>query len=500
MSSTDEESDIETAAKRHLTETEQQQKKRIEKNGRSTNPTTNGVLDTTENSSQQRTKIYSRRYAMLTMFILLSASNAMQWIEYSIIAHIIHAYYNVEYTTVDWTSMIYMLTYMILIFPGSWFLDKYGLRMSVMIGAFGNCFGAWLKILSTTPDRFWLTFIAQTIVGSSQVFILGIPPRLAAVWFGPEQVSTACAAGVFGNQLGIAIGFILPPLLVLPGNKESISFQLSLLFLISAVVNSIIFIFIALFFAEKPPLPPSNAQMRAIDESREGDFGRSIKNLLKNGNYILLLVTYGINVGVFYAISTLLSQMILFYHEGAQKATGTIGLLIVVSGMFGSVVCGYVLDKWHHFKMTTLIVYLFSFLGMIVFTFTLARWPLWTIFIIAIALGFFMTGYLPLGFEFAAELTFPIAEGTTSGLLNGSAQAFGIAMTFGMGKVLHDLSILWCNVIMSALLFVGFILTALIKSDLRRQNAHIRSIKNEEQEENENNTRPTTSSSISIIN
>jgi len=65
--STDEESDVETAARRHLTETEQQQKKRIEKNGRSTNPTTNGVLDTTENSSQQRTKIYSRRYAMLTM-------------------------------------------------------------------------------------------------------------------------------------------------------------------------------------------------------------------------------------------------------------------------------------------------------------------------------------------------------------------------------------------------------------------------------------------------
>jgi len=45
----------------------------------------------------------------------------------------------------------------------SWFLDKYRLRMSVMIGAFGNCFGAWLKILSTTPDRFWLTFIAQTV-------------------------------------------------------------------------------------------------------------------------------------------------------------------------------------------------------------------------------------------------------------------------------------------------------------------------------------------------
>lgn len=33
-----------------------------------------------------------------------------------------------------------------------------------------------------------------------------------------------------------------------------------------------------------------------------------------------------------------------------------------------------------------------------------------------------MTGYLPLGFEFAAELTYPESEGTSSGLLNVSAQ------------------------------------------------------------------------------
>lgn len=35
---------------------------------------------------------------------------------------------------------------------------------------------------------------------------------------------------------------------------------------------------------------------------------------------------------------------------------------------------------------------------------------------------FFMTGYLPLGFEFAVELTYPESEGTSSGLLNVSAQ------------------------------------------------------------------------------
>lgn len=33
-----------------------------------------------------------------------------------------------------------------------------------------------------------------------------------------------------------------------------------------------------------------------------------------------------------------------------------------------------------------------------------------------------MTGYLPLGFEFAVEITYPESEGTSSGLLNASAQ------------------------------------------------------------------------------
>ena len=35
---------------------------------------------------------------------------------------------------------------------------------------------------------------------------------------------------------------------------------------------------------------------------------------------------------------------------------------------------------------------------------------------------FTMTGYLPVGFEYAAELSYPISEGSSSGLLNASAQ------------------------------------------------------------------------------
>lgn len=31
--------------------------------------------------------------------------------------------------------------------------------------------------------------------------ILSLPARIAAVWFGPDQVSSATSVGVFGNQV-----------------------------------------------------------------------------------------------------------------------------------------------------------------------------------------------------------------------------------------------------------------------------------------------------------
>lgn len=70
------------------------------------------------------TKVYKRRWAILAIFVFYSASNAMQWIQYSIIANLVMKYYGVSSFAVDWTSMIYMVLYIPFIFPASYLLDK----------------------------------------------------------------------------------------------------------------------------------------------------------------------------------------------------------------------------------------------------------------------------------------------------------------------------------------------------------------------------------------
>jgi len=102
---------------------------------------------------------------------------------------------------VDWLSMIYMLAYIPLIVPATWLLDRRGLRTVAITATFLNAVGAWLKCAAVRASLFPLLMTAQTICAIAQVFILGIPARLAAVWFGPNEVSTATAIGVFGNQV-----------------------------------------------------------------------------------------------------------------------------------------------------------------------------------------------------------------------------------------------------------------------------------------------------------
>lgn len=71
----------------------------------------------------------------------------------------------------------------------------------MLIGSLGTCLGSWVKLAGTGPDQFTIVFIGQAIVAISQIFILGMPSQLAATWFPSHQVSSACAIGVFGNQV-----------------------------------------------------------------------------------------------------------------------------------------------------------------------------------------------------------------------------------------------------------------------------------------------------------
>ncbi|NWH80206.1 FLVC2 protein, partial [Piaya cayana] len=419
-------------------------------------------------------RLSRRRWLVVLLFSGYSLCNGFQWIQYGSINNIFARFYGVNAFAVDWLSMCYMLAYVPLLFPVAWLLRRRGLRLVALAGAALNALGAWVKLGSLKPNLFPVTVLGQVICSLAQVFILGMPSHIASVWFGSHEVSTACSIAVFGNQLGIAMGFLVPPVLV-PDveDVEKLAYHISIMFFITAGVATALFILVIIVFKEKPKYPPSRAQALIQSRPVEYSYVKSILRLFHNTNFLLLMITYGLNAGCFYALSTLLSRMVINHYPGQEVNAGRIGLTIVLSGMVGALIAGIWLDRTKTYKQTTLAVYIMSLVGMIVFTFTLDLGHLWVVFVTAGILGFFMTGYLPLGFEFAAELTYPESEGTSSGLLNVSAQIFGIAFTIGQGQIMDHFSTMAGNLLLCSVLFLGTIMTAFIKADLRRHRANV---------------------------
>ncbi|XP_036927043.1 feline leukemia virus subgroup C receptor-related protein 2 isoform X1 [Acanthopagrus latus] len=444
--------------------------------GDSSNTLETSVLDRAQLFPLMETRLYRRRWLMLFIFCSCSMSNSFMWLQYSIIGDVFMRFYSVESMTIDWLSMTYCLTYIPLILPVTWLLDNRGMREVMVVGSAFNCIGAWIKTGTASPDMFAMTFLGQFVCSVAAVYFLGIPSRLASLWFGQQEVSTACSIGVLGNQMGIAIGFLIPPILV-PNvdDMNELAYHIRVMFYISAGVASVIFILVIIVFQERPEIPPSQAQAQAGNiPPDEYSYTASIMRLLRNKPFMLLVLSYGLNVGCFYAVSTLLNRMIIEHYPGEEVNAGRIGLTIVVAGMVGSLICGIWLDKTKTYKQTTLVVYLLSLIGMLVYAFTLNLGHLWVVFITAGGLGFFMTGYLPLGFEFAVELTYPESEGTSSGLLNCSAQIFGIIFTISQGKIIDKWGTLAGNIFLSIFLLIGTVITGFIKSDLRRQKANLK--------------------------
>uniref|UniRef100_A0A3B4AXK5 Feline leukemia virus subgroup C cellular receptor family, member 2a n=1 Tax=Periophthalmus magnuspinnatus TaxID=409849 RepID=A0A3B4AXK5_9GOBI len=86
------------------------------------------------------TRLYKRRWLIVCLFSSYSLCNSFQWIQYGIINNIFMHFYGVDAFTIDWMSMIYMLTYIPFIFPVTWLLDKKGLRVIALVATALNCF------------------------------------------------------------------------------------------------------------------------------------------------------------------------------------------------------------------------------------------------------------------------------------------------------------------------------------------------------------------------
>uniref|UniRef100_A0A1B0C8K7 Major facilitator superfamily (MFS) profile domain-containing protein n=2 Tax=Lutzomyia longipalpis TaxID=7200 RepID=A0A1B0C8K7_LUTLO len=417
-------------------------------------------------------QVYKMRWAVLLLSLAAVALTYMQWIQYSIVANIIMRYYRVSSLLVDWTSMVFMVTYTLLVIPVSFFMDIKRPRQAAVMGSVLLALGSWIKVFSLDREMFLVSFLGQTVVAIAQVFIVSLPNRLATTWFSPEEASKVCGLGVFGAQLGTSLGFFLTPWLVQNDDKiENIHQDLEIMYISDAGLSTMISVFTVAVFQSQPEKPPSHIQ--AIQ--------RSVRATIRvSGNpsgalqrdFVILAIAYGMNVGVFNSMLTLLNQIVLNYFPDSEKDAGYIGVAIIVTGLVGSVVFGFVMDTWHEYRKTAVWVYGITALTVLVFSLSLESKSKKLLYVASILMGFFMSGLQTIGYELAAELTYPEPDGPVAGIMNISTHIFGILFTITISRIHDTMGDLAGNMAFTVLLVIGALIIAQIKSELKRHSAY----------------------------
>ena len=230
---------------------------------------------------------------------------------------------------------------------------------------------------------------------------------------------TATSVGALFNQFGIAVGFYMSPAIG----------DLNWIMVTQATLAGGVFILVALFFKSRPPTPPSAS---AVSTFRGFQLIQSIRLLSRNLHFMLLLLGFGMIVGVFYCLSTLLGALMDDLHY-SETHIGVMGTVLVLAGMLGAIFCGYIADKFDRKHKHILLLFMCgAFFSMSWYTFSATQDNYVSLLGAFACLGFFLTALMPVSMDLAVEVAYPVPDTLGPTLLLMSAQVFGIIFIFSL--------------------------------------------------------------------
>lgn len=380
--------------------------------------------------------------------------------------------------------------------------------------------------------------VGQCFGGLAQPIFTNLPSRIAGDWFPVTERDLGTVAGAMSNPLGNAVGSVVPsllvngpddiPLLMIVQAGWSTALALGVLIFVrdrpptppSAGAAGKLNAVHALQHQLEHKLHPHHghhhdgtaslngdgatlavapsAASAAIIASADTRDGRAssgsgsidieaasasaaiwrmladFRMLLTNGNYLRLLIAFGIGVGLFNALLTLLAQVLSPCGYGSTDA-GIAGGALLGAGLISAIIMGLILEKTKAYVPLLKAGIVFSLTGTVFMLLALrpgnsamsiASWGV---------MGFALLPLLPVSLENASECTYPIPEDNSSGLLLLAGQMFGIGFIFLLGNLLSAPPSSDCSSVVTPLagVILGSILLAAavlltFKKDYRR--------------------------------
>ncbi len=354
------------------------------------------------------------RWAVMLAFMAVIAVNQLLWITYAPITSEAAKYYDVSILSIGLLSMSFMIVFIIVSIPASWVIDRFGIRIAVGIGAVLT--GVFGLLRGLAGNNYSLALAAQIMIAVGQPFVLNAITSVAARWFAPGERATASGLGSLSIYLGILTGMLITPFLAQ-------HFGIGQMLLIYGILSLLPVLTFFIFVKERPSDAPKSSEPEVRSLMFDG-----LRETFKNRNFLVLLAIFFVGLGAFNAVTTWIEDLLKPRGFSITQA-GVTGGMMIIGGIIGAVVMPTLSDKKHKRVPFIIISILGATLGLAGITYAS---DYVTLLASAFVLGFFLLSAGPIGFQFGAEITRPVPEGTSNGLLLLMGQISGILFIFGM--------------------------------------------------------------------
>ncbi|XP_045120073.1 solute carrier family 49 member 4 homolog [Portunus trituberculatus] len=386
-------------------------------------------------------RVYLSRFWILATFSFLAMFQCLMWNTWGPISTSIDAAYpgwgsGTVAMMGNWGTIMFVLT----VAPMCWVMNAKGLRVGVLLCgglvAAGTLLRALPLIVSTNATFFTvMCHICAILVGIAGTLVMAAPPMIAAVWFPPRERTTATAFCQMMNMLGNGGSYLEPLMVQEPSSAhpdeeevEEIRNDIKRLVYIWAGVGVMLMAVLVAYFPAKPRTPPSITSH--VDRL---DFRSSLSLLNRNKDLLLLMVSYGVSVGVPSAWLSVLNFSLydLGLSQDDAMWVGISGVLVscgatLVTGRFTDLIYGHIKLSLILISASTIVFFYWFFL-LSWHAIPVSTWQIYLTVTGGISLNFAMS---PLFFELAVESAYPCSEVMVGGVLTACNNLVGLCFLF----------------------------------------------------------------------
>eukprot|EP00095_Tigriopus_kingsejongensis_P006891 maker-scaffold125_size330479-snap-gene-2.12 protein:Tk06891 transcript:maker-scaffold125_size330479-snap-gene-2.12-mRNA-1 annotation:"hypothetical protein DAPPUDRAFT_102163" len=437
-----------------------------------------GDLELKLHTPHEEFQVYKRRWYFLLIYSVFCLHQCLVWNTFGPIAFAVQFAYDWSDSTLAMMPNWGCIMFIIFLFPLTWLLEKKGVRPAFILVSGLVTLGCCLRTFSQDADVFlYMAHIGAILNGIAGATVMSAPPVMATLWFPENERIFATSISQSFNLLGNGVSFLIGPLIVpfdesldsanitdadllqeINQTKERIQMYM----IGDAVFAAILFLAFILYFPNQPKKAPC-----ASSSVERTNFYQGIREIAGNKQLWLCCLAYSISNGVQAAWQGVMA--LNFAPLGVTDAdVGTIGFVSVFAQCFLGCVVAFAQDRFRDYIKLSILVFLslatLCFVWLALLCFGVIPFSMWQLYAATIAAVSFNYSSVPLFFEYAVMMAYPIPEGLVGAFLTGMLNL--VALLFFLVFFIKDIGYDWMNYALILGLVIALPLVILTKKPL----------------------------------